>query len=182
MPDLGLINISDGNSKLGAIPNISLVPGRDCGNCSHCVKDCYAVKFWRIYPAVRNAWEKNSTAAKDQKSFFRAIERYIKSRRPEYFRFHVAGDIKNQRYLDNMKLLASRYPQTRFLTFTKMHHLDFRNLPANLAIVASMWPGLELPEGTVRQLPKAWMQDGTDSRVPANAIPCPGRCDPCGTC
>jgi hypothetical protein len=33
----GLVTIADGNSKLGVLPAISLIPGRDCGNCSHCI-------------------------------------------------------------------------------------------------------------------------------------------------
>lgn len=177
-----LISIAAGNSKLGRIPNVSLVPGRDCGNCAHCVKACYARKFFKMYPSVRTAWSKNSVAAHSSlRLYFRAIDAYIAKRAPKYFRFHVAGDILSQTYLGNMCKLARRYPGTAFLAFTKMHGLDYSNLPSNLTIVASMWPNQPIP-AAVANLPKAWMQDGSETRIPADAIPCPGTCDQCGMC
>ena len=35
------VKISNGNAKLGKIPNISLPPIKACGNCEECKKDCY---------------------------------------------------------------------------------------------------------------------------------------------
>ena len=32
------VKISDGNTKLGAIPSVSLIPVMDCGNCAICAK------------------------------------------------------------------------------------------------------------------------------------------------
>jgi ferredoxin len=177
-----LINISDGNSKLGRIPNVSTVPGKDCGNCGACVKDCYAVKFYRMYPTVRNAWQGNSELAReDRAGFMRQIREYLTAKQPEFFRWHVAGDILDQAYLEEMKRIAREHPKVKFLAFTKMHMLEYKRLPKNLAVVASMWPGLDVPVN-VKRLPKAWMQDGTDKRVPKTAIPCPGKCDECGMC
>ena len=54
------ITISLANSKLGKIPNISGVPVKDCINCKECRKDCYALKAYNQYPAVRKAWLSNS--------------------------------------------------------------------------------------------------------------------------
>ena len=177
-----LIKIADGNSKLGAIPNISTIPGKDCGNCSACVKGCYAVKFYKMYPNVRAAWDMNSNAAHtDREGFFAGVREYLVSKNPKWFRWHVSGDILDQAYLDEMKAIAKDFPAVGFLAFTKMHHLDFGKTPKNLTIIASMWPGLELPKN-VKKLPKAWMQDGTEARVPEDAIPCPGRCDQCMMC
>ena len=34
------VKISDGNTKLGAIPSISLIPVMDCGNCAIWAKSC----------------------------------------------------------------------------------------------------------------------------------------------
>jgi ferredoxin len=184
----GLIKIADGNSKLGRIPNISIVPGKDCGNCTACVKGCYAVKFYRMYPSVRSAWTANSELAHgDREGYMRQIREYLTENRPAYFRWHVAGDILDQAYLEEMKLIAREYPKVRFLAFTKMHMLEYKRIPKNLAIVASMWPGLAIP-ANVRRLPKAWLDEGNekgkvrDARIPKTAIPCPGRCDECGMC
>jgi len=47
------ISISDKNSKLGKIPNISLTPIASCPNCSTCKSKCYALKAYRQYPASK---------------------------------------------------------------------------------------------------------------------------------
>lgn len=177
-----LIRIADGNSKLGKVPNISLIPGKDCGNCQSCVKDCYAVKFWRMHPTVRAAWSANSELCHgDRNAYFDGVRAYLADKRPKYFRWHVAGDILDQDYLERMKAIARAFPQTSFLCFTKMHSLRFSRLPRNLTVVASMWPGLQ-PHRNVAKLPKAWMQDGSETRVPDDAVPCPGNCESCGMC
>lgn len=175
--------ISDGNSKLGAIPNISLIPGKDCGDVP-CKRDCYALKAWRQYKGARAAWTRNSTMAhKDRAEYFRQIESYLARKNPRWFRWHVAGDILDQDYLAHMVRIAKTFPNVRFLAFTKRHDLDFKGLPSNLAIVFSMWPGW----GTVGHARRtglriAWMQDGTEKRVPNNAIECPGNCENCAMC
>lgn len=177
-----LISISDGNTKLGSIPNISLLPGTDCGNCTLCIKDCYAMKPVRMYPKTRAAWAKNSNLAKtDRVEYFKAILAWITLNQPEFFRWHVGGDILDQDYLEWMHIVARSSPSTKFLCFTKMYHLDFSRLPSNLVVVASMWPGLKSHKN-IEHLPKAWMQDGTETRVPEDAIPCPGLCEDCGMC
>lgn len=179
--------IADGNSKLGHIPNVSLIPGKDCGNCTSCVKDCYAIKFWKMYPTVKAAWSHNSDMARNQRlEYFSGVSEYLgkalsKGKAVKWFRWHIAGDILDQDYLESMKAIARAFPETKFLAFTKMHHLEFAELPSNLTIVASMWPGLKMPRN-VAKLPKAWMQDGSEKRVPSDAIPCPGRCDQCMMC
>lgn len=43
------VKISRGNSKLGGIPNISLIPVKDCANCDARKNTCYALKSWKQY-------------------------------------------------------------------------------------------------------------------------------------
>ena len=43
------VKISDGNTKLGAIPSVSLIPVMDCGNCAICAKSCYDLRNDMIY-------------------------------------------------------------------------------------------------------------------------------------
>lgn len=38
------VKISEGNTKLGAIPSVSLIPVMDCGNCAICAKSCYDLR------------------------------------------------------------------------------------------------------------------------------------------
>lgn len=54
------LHISNGNTKLGQVPNISFPPVKTCRKKVPCAKDgCYALKFYRMWPAVKNAWDEN---------------------------------------------------------------------------------------------------------------------------
>lgn len=172
------VSISQGNLKMGNVASVSLPPIAACGNCRHCARDCYARKAYRLYPATRAAWDRNLQLARDDRAgYFAQVRDSL--RRPRFFRWHVAGDILDQDYLDRMKAIARELPAVKFWAFTKMHDLDFRRLPRNLTIVLSMWPGMPVPRS---KLPRAWMQDGTETRIPTNAIECPGNCETCGAC
>lgn len=175
------VTIADGNSKLGPkLPNISLPPIKSCGNCEHCKNICYAIKAWKMYKEVRNAWQENMDfAVSDRVDFFSAINLYLSKKQPRFFRWHASGDILDQKYLTGMKWIAQQHPNTKFLVFTKMHHLNFRKLPANLKIVLSIVPGMNR---TLKRLPKAWLQDGNETRIPKTAIECPGSCENCMQC
>lgn len=175
--------ISCGNMKLGHIPNVSLIPGKDCGDVP-CKRECYALKAWRTYPTARKAWQGNSRSAhSNPAAYFTAVRDFLTRKAPTYFRWHVAGDFLDQAYVDEVVAIAKEFPGVRFLAFTKRHDFDYAGRPSNLAIVFSFWPGWGDLE-TVRELglPVAWMQDGTEARVPSNAIECPGHCESCGMC
>jgi hypothetical protein len=174
------VKISSGNTKLGNMHNISLTPIKGCVNCQACKKSCYALKAYKMYANTRKAWNGNlRLARKDRCEYFAQIYLYLMKHKPKFFRWHVAGDILDQAYLDAMIGVAIDTPQTKFLCFTKAHHLNFKDLPENLSIVLSMWPTMPIP---AINLPKAWMQDGTETRMPRNAIECPGNCETCGMC
>lgn len=177
------MKISKGNSKLGKIPNISMTPIRSCGNCASCRKDCYALKAYRQYPATRKAWDHNyRQAVNDRATYFAGIKEYLTAKAPKFFRWHVSGDILDQNYLAHMERTAYLFPGTRFLVFTKMHGLNYSKAPDNLRIRFSMWPGMDCigsgPGGAMR----AWMQDGTETRIPKGAVKCPGNCENCKAC
>ena len=176
------MRISEGNMKLGRIPNISLPPGLSCVKDAPCAKDCYARKAWRMYPNSREAWTENLYEWNNfPQRFEEHLKGYFKGKiNLKYFRFHVSGDIPSQEYLDMMFRVCAEAPEVKFLAFTKNYHLDFTEKPENLSVVFSAWPGFTLhnPEN----FPVAWMQDGTEDRVPAEALECPGKCDTCGMC
>ena len=180
-----LLSISDGNMKLKGIPNISLRPVVDCGNCRYCAGSCYARKAYRAYPGVKKAWTKNGKAFRreDYGSLYEEIAEYLERKNPRWFRIHVAGDFLSQGHVDFWRMVAADFADIKFLAFTKMFDLDFWPKPGNLQIIASMWPGLTYFNSPhLDILPKAWMQDGTETRIPGNAIECPGQCDTCGMC
>jgi len=184
----GELSISKGNSKMGAIPSVNLPPGITCNPYVTCATDgCYALKAYRMYPNVKAAWERNLELWQMYPiSYWDQMNDWQRKHKPEYFRFHSAGDIPGGSYCHDMIVHASLYPNTRFLCFTKQYfHVanQIQPFPTNLSIVLSMWPGCELPEGSALSgLPKAWVQDGTETRIPDDAIQCAGRCDSCGMC
>lgn len=179
--------ISKGNKKMGKIPNISLTPIVSCKDCVDiCGKYCYAMKSYRMYPSVRKAWDANyRLATSDLAEFFNQVEKQIQQTSKNFFRWHVGGDIISVQYLTGMMMLAQVFPATKFLCFTKQYGIvnavrSVTTIEPNLQLVFSAWPGVQLVNP--HNFPVAWMQDGTEDRVPATAIECPGLCEDCGMC
>jgi len=99
---------------------------------------------------------------------------------PAFFRWHVSGDCPDRLYAKMVVIIARNFPETKFLIFTKRYDWFKGRLPANLSVVFSCWPGLELPKS--RSIPRAYMQDGTETRVNGSELECPGNCETCGMC
>ena len=72
-------------------------------------------------------------------------------------------------FWDSLKL-------SRFVNFYE----DHETIPTNLVLVFSSWPAMSFSNPHGHRV--AWMQDGTETRVPKNAISCPGNCESCGMC
>jgi len=141
------------------------------------------MKAYLQYPLVRKAWGINSKQVKDNRwQYFKDIATYLQKKKPDFFRWHVAGDVPDECYFMSMCDIAREFPETKFLAFTKrldLLKLMKEEIPANLTVVASMWPGWGTPP---KNYPKAWMQDGTETRMPKDALVCPGNCGDCGAC
>jgi len=175
------IHVSLGNSKLGRIANISLPPIQTCRVGTPCHRRCYAIRSWQMSANVRKAWQENLDVYKsDSNVYFEQIRLWLYENKPRFFRFHVAGDIPDAQYWQGLLALCSRMPMVKFLVFTKRFDLDFSMKSPNLSVVLSMWPGMADPRHL--DLPRAWCQDGTEDRVPAGALECPGDCINCGAC
>ena len=180
--------LSQWNDKMGHTVNVSLLPIVTCPSGCGCAKECYAMKACRKYPSVRQCWTDNTTAAKSPAKFMRGIVRQLKllesrGKLPRFFRWHVAGDCPSLPYMRRAIKLATMFPSVHFLMFTKRYEWASKcsaSLPDNFAMVLSAWP--TMPMVNPHSLPVAYMQDGTETRVPDNAITCPGSCDGCGMC
>lgn len=176
------VQISKGNRKTGRIPAVSLSPIKACGKDVPCKKDCYAVKCTRYSPQAKASWTRNlDLALTNREQYFGEIEDYLTRRKPRFFRWHIAGDILDQDYLDRMLDIARVYPETKFLAFTKKHYLNYALSIKNLNIIFSMWPDWG---DTTQKMPRAWMRDekNLDERIPKSSIECPGNCETCGMC
>ncbi len=174
------IKISKGNSKIGKIPNISLVPIKDCGNCSYCREKCYARKAYRQYPNVRKNWDANSEAFRENVvEAMIMVSDYLTRHPTDYFRIFVAGDFLNQQNVNAWSTLCMMHSKTDFMVNTKMFNLDYSYIPNNMHLRFSMWPGQPNPN---IKMARAWVQDGTEMRIPADAIDCSGSCEECLIC
>ena len=72
------VKISDGNTKLGAIPSVSLIPVMDCGNCAICSKSCYDLRNDMIYKEVIKTRAINSAIYhEDPERYFKEIDDYL---------------------------------------------------------------------------------------------------------
>lgn len=47
------LHVSKGNTKLGAVPSVSLPPIKSCGDVL-CIKDCYALNIMKRFKHVKN--------------------------------------------------------------------------------------------------------------------------------
>jgi hypothetical protein len=139
-----------------------------------------------MYPGTRAAWRRNEYLAKHHPDeYFSQIAAAVAEAKPRLFRWHVAGDILSTDYLGSMCRIASANPHTHFLAFTKNFKIvneyeDREAIPGNLVLIYSAWPGLSFSNTHGHRI--AWMQNGSETRVPADAIECPGNCESCGLC
>lgn len=201
---MSTVKISPGNSKLGAIPSVSLPALKTCRSCA-CNEKCYALKLERIRKTVREAYQHNlEVLTYNNDTYWREVEASIMMTR--YFRFHVSGDIPDRDYLEHMIRIAKCQQHCEILCFTKKFEMVneyietkadelginlpprtahgralFQTiLPNNLHLIFSAWPGLEmknpynLPEAHVR------FRDGTTT-ARTDAVECSGNCTECAT-
>ncbi|MDY6957569.1 MAG: hypothetical protein SVK08_00295 [Halobacteriota archaeon] len=143
------MRISLGNTKIGRIPNISFPPVLSCRPDAPCTKECYARNAWRMYSNVREAWGENyEEYLADHLEFFQQILNFLKKKSPKYFRWFVSGDIPDVEFFEGMKDVCRQTPDTVHLIFTKRYDLDLdvSDLPPNLRLFLSEWPGIDVPD------------------------------------
>ena len=90
------VRISDGNTKLGGIKNVNLPPIISCAKNVPCsTTGCYALKAYKQYPAVRNAWSNNLDVYKMNPDFYfnNIFSQLRKVKNLDRFRWHSSGDI-----------------------------------------------------------------------------------------
>lgn len=181
MKNMNQVSISNGNSKMGLIPSVSLPPIKTCVNCKECSKDCYAAKLCRIRKTVREAYENNLRILKtDPKSYWIQVRSAVAI--SHYFRFHVSGDILNDDYFAEMVDIAESFRYCEILCFTKNYKVVNRylanyDLPENLHVIFSAW-GKKVRPVNPYNLPVSEVIF-PDTEVPDNWKICGGNCTEC---
>lgn len=180
------LNISMGNRKMGAIPSFSLPSGTTCSEEARktCHLDgCYAAAMERRLPVVRKAYAENLQLLQSDLEGCRIwLNWYFDNpNAPRLFRIHVSGDFYSREYFGMWLDVIRNHPQTRFMAFTKQFDIVrdaviSQMIPENLTLIASAWPGVALPEWVIGRMPIAWMQDGSEVRLPEDVYICDGDC------
>ncbi|MHC4155350.1 MAG: GP88 family protein [Planctomycetota bacterium] len=167
------------------MPVVTCVPGVPCSIPDDTGRPpCYALHMLAgPYGArIRDAWQRNTDILNaSQSEFFSQLHGYLTRRRPEYFRFHIAGDYVNTEHLNRAFQTARLFENTRFLSFSKRFEFfpAASTVPRNFTLVASLWPGFATRPRGYRV---AFMQDGREHRVTPAALRCLGNCETCGFC
>lgn len=178
------VTVSPGNTKLGAIPSVSLPAVETCPRDAPCYNTCYANKLMKLRKTVRDSYDRNLDCLRNTpRDYWRQVEGAIMMNR--YFRFHVSGDIVDEDYFTHMIAVASRNPECEILCFTKKYDIvnnwlwGGHNIPGNLHIIFSVWRDYEcynpfdLPEAHVRY------KDGFTTANIEQAKECGGNCTEC---
>jgi hypothetical protein len=181
------LHVTEGNTKIGDMFNLSFPPIVTCRPNPPCVKICYALGIYLSRPSVSTAWNENlAFYLNDRLGFWLALAEIFAKKTPVRFRLFVGGDFADEDMIYDYISFALRHPRVKFLVYTKRYEwlplVD--TLPDNLTILVSMWEGLEVNGHAVGYL-KAWFFNAkrplfTDERIPSDAIRCEASCESCG--
>ena len=176
------LNVSQGNRKLGSIPNLNLPPVVTCIENAPCAKLCYARKAYDVYAqrVCKPAWDGNLRLWQYSELLYQeALDAWLAKYKPAYFRWHSSGDIPDRNYWLMMLRVAAKHPKTRFMCFSKRDYTwsDAESIASNpnLRIVRSLWfgePSRDEHHPWFRVLAK----DATEEPT------CPGSCSICYSC
>ena len=186
------ISVSRTNTKMHC-PSLSLPPGLTCLPGVPCLGEgCYADRMYHrgIHPGIKKSYDANWALYRaDSVAFFDQLSGWFHYDSPRYFRWFVSGDIPDLSFFNLMLHTCRITPGTKHLCFTKRADVlekwatlgfDHSDLPANLSLLYSVWPGVRVPEAAV--LCDAYAYISTDPRtadLPASSA-CPGDCADCG--
>ena len=171
------LRIIPGNSKIGYVPSVSMLPVRDCREGVPCAKDCYAIRLMKLRPSVLRSWKANSDLWRSEpETFERELLEFLKIYKPIFFRWFVGGDIPDQRFLDMMENVASCNKDTIFLAYTKQH-LNFPPKPMqSTKFIYSRY--LEESEALPKNISR-WSVVLPGGVIATDSFLCPGSCPEC---
>ena len=196
------VTISKGNSKIGKVMNISILPVMTCGGCGKnrgglpCVWFCYDVRDCLRFPEnvlksrAKNTWLLIHEPAR----FWAEIDAAMTRRRKHKFiRFHVGGEIMSTAHFGDMVDLMKKHPDFIGWTYTKKYRYVNRYIAEHggtraaaystyFTVMFSEWDGVpvdnpyDLPLFTTRL--KAGNKNHPETYF-KNLFKCPGKCIIC---
>ena len=119
-----IVSISQGNKKLGKIPNFSLSAGTSCPGASDwCSKYCYA-KGWPVgfFNKIRYSDNLSRSKMPDfERKMVHKLRIYATVSKIKYppFRIHVSGDFYSQGYINKWIRIIRVLPQIKFYSYTR---------------------------------------------------------------
>lgn len=178
------LHITKKNTKIKDTLIFSIPPVKTCPSATElCKSKCYALKFYRVSPKCKEAWEDNlklSFSPDFAESMIGYIREILTKSRKEfkYFRINDSGDFYNQNYLNAWTDIANDFPQLKFLAYTKSHQLDYSGIPANLKIRYSVFSD----SSVIRTDMPLALIDGCDERHKTYHCKPGSKCDACRLC
>lgn len=177
--------ITTHNTKLGgSIAQLNMPKGISCRADAPCSKGCYCGKGKMVMPSViKGQTTRYELYLANPKAFFKRISSELDMIPFKYFRWHSAGDIVDEQYLDLMCKLARQHKATHFLCFTKKYemvneYLNHHKKPSNLVLCLSNWGDWRVENP--HNLPESFVDFGKgNGDIPEFAYECPGHCYEC---
>ena len=180
------IYVSHKNAKVLAMI-LDMPAGISCDPKCPCFKFCYAQKGQQAFCSAKGAHRRNLRLfMENAEDFWAQVSKKI-GKKIKWFRFHAAGDIPNAQYLKGMCSLAKKFPDVKFLAYTKKYslvnnYLDHHRKPSNLTFVFSAWDKTwKVPNP--HHMPMAYVNfkdKSINPDIPKKAFKCPGKCEECG--
>ena len=188
------ISVNNGNTKTGPGCLTLSVPTEACGKNVPCKKGCYCLKGRQQFAQILGGYHRNLRLWNESHKSFKLQLTSVLDKAPQKkFRWFDAGDIPDADFLDMMFVVARKYPEISFLSYTKKYdmvneYLNHHRLPKNLCIRFSMWDKTwDVPNP--HNLPLSYVNFKDTTRnpdIPKKAFKCPGTgkttCDKCGVC
>lgn len=135
-----LLKFDKKNKKLTDIANFTLCHLACMFASLFCAKFCYAKRGQMAYNMTVMGYTLRYILAKFHPVEFKQL--VIDSIQANYDKFkimrvHVAGDFFSQEYMDLWFEIARKYPEKKFMSYTKAFNFDFSNKPENYFILFS---------------------------------------------
>ena len=169
--------ISNGNLRM-KIPTFSLPAIKTCPNStSLCKKYCYARKSERVWKNVLRSRYNNFKLSKQnafidmilkEETFTMKMIKNIGKRNIKHFRIHESGDFYSQKYLEKWFDICRVFNGIKFLAYTQMYNLNWKEKPKNMIVYWTVWPDTDkskIPKGL-----RAYVIDDGKGKLPKYTI------------